>query len=105
MHEPLPQLRSQLLPADTAAATTCAGRVGGGGQEPTQAGALHFERLLLEAIASGSASCHEDIERVLHCTLARHQVGIVRAPQLLHSAVHQQGIRTCCKLVFSNRGM
>lgn len=39
-----------------------------------EAATAHFQRLLLEAVANGSASGHSDIESLLCCTLIRHQV-------------------------------
>lgn len=36
--------------------------------------AEHLERLLLEAVGSGCTSSAQDIQALLQCTLARHQV-------------------------------
>ena len=70
LHEPLPQLRSQLLPQDAVGRAA----LGGADLDVEVAASGHFQRLLLEAIANGAASGHADIERLLCCTLIRHQV-------------------------------
>lgn len=95
MHEPLPLLRSQLLPnvesSTGRGALALEGGIGGDGagqpagggvsfeagycgEDMQVAGCMHFQRLLLDVIAGRSVSCHDDVERLLHGTLIRQQV-------------------------------
>lgn len=92
LHEPLPLLRSQLLSPSVLSAPQDLLRFAAkiknkeeatGGFDLIEAGELkkaaeaatvHFQRLLLEAVADGVASGHADIERLLRCTLIHHQV-------------------------------
>ncbi len=76
LHEPLPQLRSRLMSpaAVTRGADALEHADVAADVASDMAPTAHFQRLLLEAIANGSTSGHADIERLLCCTLIRHQV-------------------------------
>ncbi|BDA50034.1 DNA polymerase theta [Coccomyxa sp. Obi] len=91
LHEPLPLLQSRLLPQD-AVNRGAADLESGNGAEAATA---HLQRLLLEAIANGSASGHSDIEHLLCCTLIRHQVPALMvdaAVKLALGSLRQRGL-------------
>ncbi|KAK9815292.1 hypothetical protein WJX72_001157 [[Myrmecia] bisecta] len=66
--EPLPSLRSQLLPERVKA--DCSLAPAEIGPEATQ----HLQRMLMEALANGSVHGKGDFQGLLRCTLASHQL-------------------------------